>query len=97
MGSGARMLGSLWRPVPLCPSLWHPVAASAAGLDHPNIKISDSGGLDLESWCLDAWMLRDCNGLEEVTEVPAFWGGGIGRSSHTLKLQELGGLCKKVT
>ena len=34
---------------------------------------------------------KDWNGLEEVTEVTAFWGGGIARNSHTLKLQELGG------
>ena len=37
------------------------------GLDPPNIKISDSGGLDLEAWCLDAWM----QGLEGI-------GGGDG-------------------
>ncbi len=37
----------------------------AAGLDPPNIKISDSGGLDLEAWCLDA------EGLEWI-------GGGDG-------------------
>ena len=36
-------------------------------------------------------MLKDWNGLEEVTEVTAFWGEGIGRNSHTLELQELGG------
>ena len=35
------------------------------------------------------------NGLEEVTEVTALWGEGIGRNSHTLKLQELGGLIRK--
>ena len=46
---------------------------------------------------------KDWNGLEEVTEVTAFWGEGIGRNSHTLELQELGGLyrfkqkCKKTT
>ena len=39
-----------------------------SGLDPPNIKISDSGVLDLESWCLDAWMLA---GLEWI-------GGGDG-------------------
>ena len=33
---------------------------------------------------------KDWNGLEEVTEVTAFWGEGIGRNSHTLELQELG-------
>ena len=53
------MLGSLCRPVP----------PNRAGLDPSNIKISDSGGLDLEAWCLDAWMLKDWRGLEEVTEV----------------------------
>ena len=57
-GSGTRMSGILWQPVP-------PVDA---GLDPPNIKISDSGGLDLEAWCLDAWMLA---GLEWI-------GGGDG-------------------
>ena len=35
---------------------------------------------------------KNWNGLEEVTEVTAFWGEGIGRNSHTLGLQELGGL-----
>ena len=57
-GSGARMLGGLWSPENLC----------AAGLDPPNIKISDSGGLDLDSAGLDAWMLE---GLEWI-------GGGDG-------------------
>ena len=81
-GSGTGMSDPLWRPAPPC---------AAAGLDPPNIKISDSGGLDLEAWCLDAGCWKDWNGLEEVTEVTAFWGEGIGRNSHTLKLQELGG------
>ena len=71
----------------------HPVAPSGNGLDPLYIKISDSGGLDLEAWCLDVWMLEDWNGLGEVTEVTALWGEGIGRNSHTLKLQELGGFC----
>ena len=35
---------------------------------------------------------QDWNGLEEVTEVTAFWGEGIGRNSHTLELQEVDGL-----
>jgi hypothetical protein len=65
------------------------VAACGSGLDPLYIKISDAGGLDLEACCLDAWVLKDWNGLEEVT---AFWGEGIGRNSHTLELQELGGL-----
>ena len=38
---------------------------------------------------------KDWNGLGEVTEVTAFWGEGIGRNSHTLKLQELGGFPKQ--
>ena len=45
-------------------------------------------------WRAGAWMLgcwKDWNGLEEVTEVTAFRGEGIGRNSHTLELQELGG------
>jgi len=50
----------------------------------------------LEAWIWrpGAWMSgcwKDWNGLEEVTEVTAFWGEGIGRNSHTLELQELGG------
>ena len=79
--------GSLWQPVAACGSLWQPVAAYRTGLDPPNILRSQI----LESWCLDAWMLKDWNGLGEVTEVTAFWGEEIGRTSHTLKLQELGG------
>ena len=39
---------------------------------------------------------KDWNGLEEVTEVTAFWGEGLGRNSHTLKLQELGGYVQVV-
>ena len=48
--------------------VWWLVPPCATGLDPPNIKISDSGGLDLEVWCLDAWMLE---GLEWI-------GGGDG-------------------
>ncbi len=47
--------------------LWQPEHPCAAGLDPPNIKISDSGGLDLEAWMSGRW--QDWNGLEEVTEV----------------------------
>ena len=43
--------------------------ACAARLDPPNIKISDSGGLDLKGWCLDGGCWKDWNGVEEVTEV----------------------------
>ena len=56
------MSGILWQPVPPCGT------ACAAGLDPLYIKISDSGGLDLKAWCLDAWMLA---GLEWI-------GGGEG-------------------
>ena len=83
------------RPLAVCGSLWQAVPPVAAGLDPLYIMFLDSGGLDLKAWCLDVWMLKDWNGLEEVTEVTevtAFWGEGIGRNSHTLKLQELGGL-----
>lgn len=46
---GTSMSGTLWQPVP-------PVAAA---LDTLYTKISDSGGLDLEAWCLDVWMLGE--------------------------------------
>ena len=65
-GSGTRMSDPLWQPENPC----------AAGLDPLYIKIADSGGLDLEAWCLDAWMLKDWNGLEEVTEGLEGMGGG---------------------
>ena len=38
-GSGTRMSGILWHPVPPCRN----------GLDLPDIQISDSGGTDLEA------------------------------------------------
>ena len=56
------------RPLPPCAALWRPVPPNGSGLDPLYIKISDSGGLDLEAWCLDAWMLE---GLEWI-------GGGDG-------------------
>ena len=83
-GSGARGVG---RPLPPCAGLCRLVIPCRAGLDPANIKISDSGGLDLEVWCLDVWMLEGLDGLDEVAEVTE----GIGRNSHTLELQELGG------
>jgi hypothetical protein len=44
-GSGARMLAARWRPV----------VPNRSGLGPPNLlKTSDSGGLDLEAWRLDA-------------------------------------------
>ena len=48
--SGSRMSDPLWRPVPPCGGLRQRIGPL-------NIKISDSGGLDLEAWGLDAWML----------------------------------------
>ncbi len=54
-----------------CAALCRPVAACGPlrqRIGSPNIKISDSGGLDLEAWCLDVWMLE---GLEWI-------GGGDG-------------------
>ena len=49
-----------------------PVPPCRNGLDPPHIKISGSGGLDLEAWCLDAWMLA---GLEWI-------GGGDGEDGY---------------
>ena len=80
-GSGLRGVS---RPLPACGS----------GLDPPNIKISDSGGLDLEAWCLDAWMLE---GLQWI-------GGGDGghpppllgdnRLYHKLAIARAGAICE---
>ena len=86
--------GASGRPLPSLKALSRPVPPEmpcGSRLDPPNIKISDSGGLDLEAWCLDAGCWKDWNGFEEVTEVTAFLGEGIGRTSHRLELQELGG------
>ena len=68
----------VWRPVNPCATLCRPVAACGTGLGPLNIKISYSGGLDLEAWCLDALMLKDWRGLEEVTEVTEGIGMGGG-------------------
>ena len=74
----------VWRPVAACGSLWRPVPSCGSGLDPPNIKISDSGGLDLEAWCLDAEGLgwigggdggiggNGRRGLEEITTRSSF-------------------------
>ena len=77
--------GFLWICDVLGPECWSPVGivAACAGLktlvnpcgsrlDLPNIKISDSGGLDLEAWYLDARMLA---GLEWI-------GGGRKKFPH---------------
>ena len=82
-GSGARMFGGLWQPVPPCGGLWWPVAADWI----PYKKhFRRTGGLDLKAWCLDAWMLAGLKGFEEVADR---WEEGIGRTedlrtSHTL-------------
>ena len=55
-------------PVASCGILCRPVVACRTGLDAPNIKISDSGGLVPEGW-------KDWNGLEEVTEGLEGMGG----------------------
>ena len=44
----------VWRPVSPCATLWHPEIPCRTGLDPLNIKISDSGGLDLDAGGLDA-------------------------------------------
>ena len=64
-------------PLPPCGALCRPVLACRTGLDPPNIKISVSGGLDVEAWCLDAGCWQDWNGLEEVTEVTEGIGMGV--------------------
>ena len=76
------------RPLPPCGDLKSPV---------PPVWITYISRFQI----LEAWIWRpgalmsgcweDWNGLEEVTEVTAFWGEGIGRPSLTLVLQELGG------
>ena len=75
-------------PVAACATLFRPVAADWIPL------ILRFQILEAWIWRPGAWMpgcWKDWNGLEEVTEVTALWGEGIGRNSHTLKLQELGG------
>ena len=84
-GSGSRMSDPLWRPVAPCGGLCRQIRS-------PYILRSQI--LEAWVWRPGAWMSgcwKDWNGLGEVTEVTAFWGEGIGRNSHTLKLQELGG------
>ena len=86
--SGARVLAARCHPVAPCGGLWRPVAPDWIPL------ILRFQILEAWIWRPGAWMpgcWKDWNGLEEVTEVTAFWGEGIGRNSHTLKLQELGG------
>ena len=58
-------------------ALWRPEVPCAAGLDPLYIEISDSGGLDLEVWCLDVGCWQDRKRLEEVTEVTAFGERGL--------------------
>ena len=87
-GSEARVSAARCRPVPPNRIQPHPTAADWIPL------ILRFQILEAWIWRPGAWMpgcWQDWNGLEEVTEVTAFWGGGIGRNSHTLKLQDLGG------
>jgi hypothetical protein len=58
-------------------------------LDLLYIKISDSEGLDLKAWCLDAWMLAGLKGLEEVADR---WEEGIGRTENSRTSHTLGAL-----
>ena len=89
--------GRLWgenvgHPVIPCAALCRPVPPCRARLDPPNIEISDSGGLDLEGWCLDAWVLAGLEGIGGGDGGDGGMGGWDPRTSHTLELQELGGL-----
>ena len=74
-GSGARMLAARWRSV----------VPNRSGLGRHNLlKISDSGGLDLEAWRLDAgrigmdwrrwrrWRHSGERGLEEILKRSSF-------------------------
>ena len=84
----------LWRPVASCGPLKSPVAAEWIPL------ISKFKMLEAWIWRPGAWMSgcwKDWNGLGEVTEVTALWGEGIGRNSHTLELQEFGGVMDGVS
>ena len=74
------MSAARWHPENPCGTLCRPEIPCRTGLDPCSI---------MEGWMPGCW--QDWNGLEEVTEVTAFWGEGIGRNSHMLKLQELGG------
>ena len=83
-GSGTRMSAARCHPVPPCAALCRPEIPCRAGSDPSNIKISDSGGLVLDAWCLDAWMLEglewigagdggdggDWNGRRRLEEIP---------------------------
>ena len=82
------MFGGLCRPVAACGSLKTSAAADQIPL---YIKISDPGGLDLNVWCLDAWMLTRLEWIGGGDGGDGILGEGIGRNSNTLKLQELGG------
>ena len=86
-GFGSRVSDPLCHPVAACGGLWQPVPPDWIPL------ILRFQILEAWIWRPGAWMSgcwKDWNGLEEVTEVTAFWGEGIGRNSHTLELQQLG-------
>jgi hypothetical protein len=62
-GFGDRMSAARWHPENPYDAQWRPVPPNRTGLDPPNIKITDSGGVDLDSGGLDVWMLA---GLEWI-------------------------------
>ena len=64
------------RPVNPCAALWQPENPCGSGLDSHTIKISHSAGLDLEAWCLDAWMLAGLEGIGGGDEGDGWMGGG---------------------
>jgi hypothetical protein len=77
-------------PTP-CAALRRPVPPCRRGLDPSYIEFCSSRGLDLDACrcgCLDTGCWQDCRGLERVA---ARWEEGIGRKSHALELEELGG------
>ena len=71
-----------------CGSLWRPVAACGSRMDSPiYIDFLDFGGI-LTCWMMNARL------MEAKQRLGGCWmmnGRQIGRSSHTLELEELGG------
>ena len=84
--SGFRMLNILWSPVVPCAALKTHVPPDWIPL---RFQILEAGIWRPGAWMPGCW--QDWRGLEEVTEATARWEEGIGRNSHTLELQELGG------
>ena len=76
--------GSLWRPVAACGSLWRPVAAIWTPL---YIDFLDFGGI-LSCWMMNARLME---AEQRLGGCRMMNGRHIGRRSHTLELEELGG------